>query len=54
MVVRGPGIKGGVNTVLGTNVDFAPTWLAMAGIPTPSTMDGRSILAQVHYVVCSM
>ena len=33
--------------VLGTNVDYAPTWLAMAGIPTPPTMDGRSILPQL-------
>mmetsp|Transcript_17366 Transcript_17366/g.51358 ORF Transcript_17366/g.51358 Transcript_17366/m.51358 type:complete len:434 (+) Transcript_17366:107-1408(+) len=46
-VVRGPGIKGGENGVLGTNVDYAPTWLAMAGIPTPSTYDGRSILTQL-------
>jgi hypothetical protein len=29
---------------VGTNVDYAPTWLAMAGIPTPPSMDGRSIL----------
>lgn len=48
MVVFGPGIKPGNNSVLGTNVDYAPTWLAMAGIATPSTMDGRSILAQVR------
>ena len=33
--------------MLGTNVDYAPTWLAMAGIPTPQTMDGRSILTQL-------
>ena len=45
--MRGPGIKSGHNPVLGTNVDYAPTWLAMAGIPTPETMDGRSILAQL-------
>ena len=42
-----PGIKPGEYGVLGTNVDYAPTWLAMAGIPTPSTMDGRSILTQL-------
>jgi len=47
MVVRGPGIRSGLNPVLGTNVDFAPTWLAMAGIPTPPTMDGRSLLSQL-------
>lgn len=43
-LVRGPGIKGGMNGVLGTNVDYAATWLAMAGIDTPGTYDGRSIL----------
>ena len=47
MVVHGPGIPAGPNSVLGTNVDYAPTWLAMAGIPTPPNMDGRSILAQL-------
>jgi len=47
MVVRGPGIAPGPNAVLGTNVDYAPTWLAMAGIPTPATMDGRSFLTQL-------
>ena len=46
-VVRGPGVRGGNNSVLGTNVDYAPTWLAMAGIPTPPTYDGRSVLAQL-------
>ena len=33
--------------MLGTNVDYASTWLAMAGIPTPATFDGRSILTQL-------
>ena len=33
--------------MLGTNVDYASTWLAMAGIATPATFDGRSILAQL-------
>ena len=46
-LVRGPGIRGGDNPVLGTNVDYAATWLAMAGIPTPATYDGRSILTQL-------
>eukprot|EP01043_Picozoa_sp_COSAG02_P058443 COSAG02_NODE_7276_length_3087_cov_4.386546_1_plen_165_part_10 len=46
-VISGPGIKPGEYPVLGTNVDYAPTWLAMAGIPTPQTMDGRSILTQL-------
>jgi N-acetylglucosamine-6-sulfatase len=42
-VVRGPGVQPGNNSVLGTNVDYAPTWLAMAGLPTPATWDGRSV-----------
>lgn len=46
-LVRGPGIKGGENAVLGTNVDYASTWLAMAGIEAPDTYDGRSILTQL-------
>jgi arylsulfatase A-like enzyme len=43
MVVHGPGIKPGKNPVLGTNVDYAPTFMAMAGLATPPTMDGRSL-----------
>ena len=33
--------------MLGTNVDYASTWLAMAGLATPPTYDGRSILTQL-------
>lgn len=48
MVITGPGVPPGVpNSAMGTNVDYSPTWLAMAGLPTPPTMDGRSILAQL-------
>ena len=47
MVVAGPGIKAGNNSLLGTNVDYAPTFLGMAGIDTPPEMDGRSILTQL-------
>jgi len=47
MLVRGPGIAAGNNSVLGTNVDYAPTWLGLAGIPTPGCMDGRSLLSQL-------
>ena len=43
--MTGAGLR--LHRVLGTNVDYAPTWLAMAGIPTPPTMDGRSILPQL-------
>ncbi len=47
MLVRGPGVKPGINMLLGTNVDFAPTWLALAGIDTPASYDGRSWLSQL-------
>ena len=43
LVVRGPGIRAGSTSesyVL--NNDFAPTMLALAGVPIPSTVDGRS------------
>ena len=46
-VVSGPGIAPGNNSVLGTNVDYAPTFLGMAGIDTPPFMDGRSLLPQL-------
>jgi len=45
MVVKGPGIPSGVVLpILGTNVDYAPTWLGLADIDTPASMDGRSLL----------
>jgi len=45
MLFAGPGIKHGADLdFLGTQVDVAPTILGMAGIPTPSDMDGRSVL----------
>jgi hypothetical protein len=46
-LVSGPGIAPGNNSVLGTNVDYAPTFLGMAGIDTPPFMDGRSLLPQL-------
>ena len=45
MLIRGPGIKAGVTLdYLGTNVDLAPTMLGLAGLDTPASMDGRSIV----------
>lgn len=44
MVIRGPGIT--ANSFfkhLGTNVDVIPTVLGLAGVKTPSTMDGKSL-----------
>jgi arylsulfatase A-like enzyme len=35
---------GSVNTDMVCNVDFAPTWLDLAGIPMPNYMQGRSIM----------
>jgi extracellular sulfatase Sulf len=43
-LVRGPGIGHGrvVHSLVG-NVDIAPTFLEIAGLPVPSHMDGASI-----------
>ena len=47
MYVRGPLIKPGtVLTIPGSNADFAPTWLALAGISN-SHMDGSSFVAHL-------
>lgn len=45
--VTGPGVRPGlVLPVVTSHVDFAPTWLGLAGIKTPSdTMDGRSFVS---------
>lgn len=44
--VRGPGvIPNSTFGALGSNVDTMPTILGLAGVPTPSTMDGRSAVA---------
>lgn len=33
--------------IMGTNVDYAPTWLALADIETPATMDGRQLASAI-------
>ena len=44
-VIRGPGIPAGLHLEQpATLVDLAPTFLAMAGISKPASMDGRSLL----------
>ncbi|XP_065365699.1 extracellular sulfatase SULF-1 homolog isoform X2 [Calliphora vicina] len=44
-LVRGPGIQPSkVVDEIVLNVDLAPTFLDMGGVPTPAHMDGRSIL----------
>jgi arylsulfatase A-like enzyme len=47
LVIRGPGIaKGVVRDDLVMQIDLAPISLAAAGIPIPSAMQGRDILAK--------
>ena len=45
-LVRWPaGIRAGTKSdALGLNIDFAPTFLELAGLPTPADMQGRSLL----------
>jgi arylsulfatase A-like enzyme len=45
-LVRWPaGIKAGTRSdALGLNIDFAPTFLELAGLPAPADMQGRSLL----------
>lgn len=45
LLVRGPGITPGtVIDHITANVDFAPTWAAIAGVTPPNFVDGRSLL----------
>jgi N-acetylglucosamine-6-sulfatase len=44
LLVRGPGVRGGSTThKLALNTDFLPTFTDLAGIGTPSYVDGRSL-----------
>ena len=45
-LVRWPGgvRPGSVQTAMGINVDFAPTFMELAGLPVPADMQGRSLL----------
>ncbi len=44
LLARGPGIKGGATlSQLVVNTDFAPTFLDIAGLPVPDSMQGRSL-----------
>lgn len=49
MLVTGPGVVGGRRSAaVGSHIDLAPTWLALAGLPrTPEGMDGRSLLHEL-------
>ena len=44
LIARGPGIKAGATPPqLVANIDFAPTFLDLAGLPIPDSMQGRSL-----------
>ncbi len=44
LIARGPGIKPGIAPdQFVANIDFAPTFLDLAGLPIPASMQGRSI-----------
>jgi len=44
LIVRGPGIRSGsVPDQFVMNIDLAPTFLDLAGLPVPESMQGRSI-----------
>jgi arylsulfatase A-like enzyme len=44
LIVRGPGIKSGrVPEQFVANIDLAPTFLDLAGLPVPDSMQGRSL-----------
>ena len=45
-LVRWPGVikPGSVQKAMALNVDFAPTFLEMAGVPVPGDMQGRSLV----------
>jgi arylsulfatase A-like enzyme len=45
LLVRGPGIKAGaVPAQFVANIDLAPTFLDLAGLPIPASMQGRSLV----------
>lgn len=45
LLVRGPGVKAGVTPAqFVANIDLAPTFLALAGLPIPDFMQGRSLV----------
>lgn len=48
MRILGPGIQPGSSLgLVGSHVDLAPTWLGLAGLPTPRDMDGRSLVRKL-------
>lgn len=44
LLARGPGISGGITpAAFVANIDLAPTFLDLAGLPVPESMQGRSL-----------
>ncbi len=49
LIVRGPGVPHGASVdALAGNIDIAPTFAALAGVNTPSFVDGRSLVRLLH------
>jgi arylsulfatase A-like enzyme len=49
LVARGPGIKAGsLPAQFVANIDWAPTFLDLAGLPIPESMQGRSLVPLLH------
>jgi len=49
LVVRGPGIQPGITpAAFVANIDLAPTFLDLAGLPVPASMQGRSLVPLLH------
>jgi arylsulfatase A-like enzyme len=49
LLVRGPGIKAGMTpSQFVSNLDLAPTFLDLAGLPIPDSMQGRSLAPLLH------
>lgn len=45
LIARGPGVKPGTTPAsLVANIDLAPTFLGLAGLPIPESMQGRSLV----------
>jgi arylsulfatase A-like enzyme len=49
LLARGPGIKAGSTPAqFVANIDLAPTFLDLAGLPIPDSMQGRSLVPLLH------
>jgi arylsulfatase A-like enzyme len=49
LLAKGPGIKAGITPAeFVANIDLAPTFLDLAGLPIPESMQGRSLAPLLH------